>query len=272
MRGRVLVIGALAAVAAVPALAQAAPARSGVVVNYRARSTTATVALAGGKLLAVHTTKAPKIGSRVHVASLRRLRNGTFAARLVRFGRAKHTTLRARVVGRVGTRGIALGARGTTLLVRLPTGTPAFGVHASKSDEAPPVGATVVAQVDIQPNGDLDAEDVQVVQQAQPGQQLELEGKVKAVDTVGRTLTITVSDDGMSADFTVKVPDTTVDLTKFQVGDEVELQVTKNPDNTFTLQKADDNGDEQEADDPGDGPGHDGGDNGGHHDGGGGDG
>jgi hypothetical protein len=266
MRRHVVLIGALAAVAAVPVIAQSAPARSGVVVDYRAHSTTATVALAGGKIVAVHTARAPRVGARVHVNGLRRLANGTFAARLVRFGRAKHTKIRAMVVGRMGTRAIALGARGTTFLVRLPSGTLAPGVHASKSDEAPPVGATVVAQVDIQPNGALEAEDIQVVQQAQAGQALELEGNIKAVDTVARKLTVTVSDDGMSADFTVLVPDTTVDLTKFAVGDEVELKVTKNPDGTFTLQKADDNGDEQEANNPGmddDGPGHNGGGNGG---------
>ena len=257
MRGRVILIGALAAVAAVPALAHAAPARSGVVVDYRARSTTATVALGGGKLLAVHTTRRPTIGARVHVTAIRRLRNGTLAARLVRFGRTTHTTLRARVVGRLGTRAVALGARGTTLLVRLPTGVLAPGLHASKSEEAPPVGATVVAQVDIQPNGALEAEDVQVVQQAQAGAMLELEGKVKAVDATtpgAHKVTVTVSDDGMSADFVVLVPDSAT----FAVGDEVEVQVTKNADGTFTLQQGDDNADEQEADDPGDGPGHDG--------------
>ena len=86
---------------------------------------------------------------------------------------------------------------------------------------------------------------------------LELEGKVANVDTAARTLTITVSDDGVSAGFTVNVPDTTVDLTTFKLGSEVELNVTADGDGTFTLHAGDLNGDEQEADDEGEDGGDD---------------
>lgn len=237
-----------------PAVAQAAP-RSGVVVDYRAHSHTATVATKSGKLIAVHTRKAVRVGTRVNVNSLRRLSNGTLAATLARTGRARHARIRGVIVAKPGRHAIAIGTKGATFVVK----TGHSRVHHAFSNPLT-VGMTVMADVSI--NGDeLDADDVTAIQGAKSGQMLELEGTVSKVDTMLRTLTITVSDDGVSADFTVKVPDTTIDLTTFKLQSEVELNVTANGDGTFTLQSGDENGDEQEADDDdgGDDSGHGGG-------------
>lgn len=244
---RSLLIAVVAGVCVVgPAAAQAAP-RSGVVVDYRAHSHTATVATKSGKLIAVHSRGAVRVGARVNVNSLRRLNNGTLAATLVRTGRARHARIRGVIVAKIGRHAIAIGTKGATFVVK----TGHSRTHHSFSVSDPlTVGTTVMADVSI--NGsELDADDVTAIQGAQAGQTLELEGKVTNVDTTVRTLTITVSDDGVSAAFTVNVPDTAVDLNMFTPGSEVELNVTANGDGTFTLQAGDLNGDEQEADDDG---------------------
>ena len=243
---RLLLVAALAgACVAGPGIAQAAP-RSGVVVDYRARSHTATLATASGRLIAVHTSKAVRVGARVSIKSLRRLSNGTLAASLTRTGKASRVRFRGVIVARVGRRALAIGTRGSTFMVKMKTRR--TRIHRSFSDPLT-VGTTIVADASINGN-EIDADDVTAIQAAKAGQMLELEGRISAVDMTMRTLTVTVSDDGLTADFTVKVPDTTVDLkTAFTVGAEVELEVTANGDGTFTLSSGDLNGDEQEADD-----------------------
>ena len=244
MKRLLVTVGLVGACIIVPAAAQAAP-RTGVVVDYRSRSHTATVALKTGRLLAIHTGKAVRVGSRVRVTRLRTLRNGTSAASLVRIGKAKHARIKGVVVARIGRGAIAIGARGTTFMVRTRH---AKTRRAFSMDDVLAVGTTVVADVSI--NGsELEADDVTALQAPQPGQMLELEGRVSAVDPLLRTLTISVKDDGLAADFKVLVPDTTIDLTKFVVGAEVELHVTSNGDGTFTLSAGALNGDENEADD-----------------------
>ena len=261
MKRLLLTVGLVGASIIVPAAAQAAP-RTGVVVDYRSRSHTATVALKTGRLLAIHTGKAARVGSRVRVTHLRTLRNGTSAATLVRIGKAKHARIKGVVVARIGRRAIAIGARGTTFMVKTRH---AKTRRAFSTDDVLSVGTTVVADVSI--NGsELDADDVTALQAAQPGQMLELEGRVSAVDPVARSLTISVKDDGVAADFTVLAPDITIDLAKFVIGAEVELHVTSNGDGTFTLSAGAPNGDENEADDDGADEGmYSSGDDSGHH-------
>ncbi len=249
---RLLLMATLASACVVgPAVAQAAP-RSGVVVDYRARSHTAAVAAPGGRVLAVHTGKAYRVGARVNIRNLRRLHNGTFAASLVRTGHASRARLRGVIVAKLGRRAIAIGAKGTTFVVKMRR----TRVHRAFSGPLT-VGTTVVADVSID-GTELEADDVTAVQTATAGQMLELEGRVApggvtAPDpTTGmRTFTVTISDDGVTADFVVQVPDPTVDLTAITPGAEVELNVTANGDGTFTLASGARNGDEQEADDGG---------------------
>lgn len=181
MRGRNIARGALVGAAVlIPATAQAAvaPATSGVVVNYRAQSTTATVATSGGQLLALHTGRV-RAGSRVRVSNVRQLANGTLAGKLNVTGTARRATVSGVVAARIGRRAIALSGPGTTFMIRL-------GRRATKSAlQVTPqygVGSTVKVDVAITPKGDLMGDDVTVVTPT-VAPTFELEGMVKAIGT-----------------------------------------------------------------------------------------
>ncbi|MFN8109474.1 MAG: hypothetical protein U0Y82_06460 [Thermoleophilia bacterium] len=204
-----------------PAVASAAP-KAGVVVDYRAASHTATVAGRSGTLTAVHTATAAHVGDVVRVRKLQRLANGTRAARLITTGTSTHARVRGMVVAATPD-SIAIGAAGTTFVVRT-------GVSA----DTPAVGSTVTADVTI--NGEeLDADEVTTGATPAAGTRGHVEGRVSAIDTTLRTITVVNTDDGVTSTFVVGVPDTTVDLATFTVGDEVEFHVTINADGTFTL-------------------------------------
>ena len=243
MKKRILLALIAGAAVLVPASAMAAAPRKGVVIDFRAHSKTATVAAAGGRLVAVHTSKRARVGSVVRLSSARQLRNGTFSARLVRVGRARHARIRAKVVARVG-RSLMLSARGTTFTVKLR------GRRTMEHTATPPVGSTVVADVTIMDDGELEAADVNETAAPVAGQTLEVEGNVTANDVT--SLTVSARDDGVSMDFIINAGG--ADISGLTVGSEVELQVTVNADGTFTLAQGELNGDDQEAD---------GGDNGG---------
>jgi hypothetical protein len=226
----------------------AAAPKKGVVVDFRAHAKTATVAAAGGRLIAVHTAKKARVGSIVKLSGARQLRNGTFAAKLTKVGRARHALVRAKVVARVG-RSLMLSARGTTFAVKLR------GKRSMEHTSTPPVGSTVVANVTIKDDGELEATDVNETAAPVPGQTLEIEGKLTAASAT--SLTVTTRDDGVSTDFLITVP-AEINVSALIVGSEVELQVTVNPDGTFTLTQGSLNGDDNEADDPNDDTEHNG--------------
>jgi hypothetical protein len=180
-RGKIACGALIAAAAAATVTAQAAvaaPAASGVVVDYRAQSTTATVATQGGGLLALHSNRVRE-GSRVRVTAMRQLGNGTLAGRLTVIGKARRATVRGVVAAQIGRRAIALSGPGTTFMIRLNRSsrksalqvTPQYGV-----------GSTVSVDVKIDPKGNLNGEDVTVVNGV-PLRTLELEGMVKTVGT-----------------------------------------------------------------------------------------
>ena len=250
MKKRILLALIAGAAVLVPASAMAAAPRKGVVIDFRAHAKTATVAAAGGRLVAVHTSKRARVGSIVKLSSARQLRNGTFSARLVRVGRARHARIRAKVVARVG-RSLMLSARGTTFAVKLR------GRRTMEQTATPPVGSTVVADVTIMDDGELEAADVNETAAPVAGQTLEVEGNV-TVNT-GTSLTVSARDDGVSTDFVIDAGG--ADISGLTVGSEVELQVTVNADGTFTLAQGALNGDDQEADDNGGDNGGGGGDN-----------
>lgn len=250
MKKRILLALIAGAAVLVPASAMAAAPRKGVVIDFRAHAKTATVAAAGGRLVAVHTSKRARVGSVVKLSSARQLRNGTFSARLVRVGRARHARIRAKVVARVG-RSLMLSARGTTFAVKLR------GRRTMEHTATPPVGSTVVADVTIMDDGELEAADVNETAAPVAGQTLEVEGNVTAND--GTSLTVSARDDGVSTDFVINGGG--ADISGLTVGSEVELQVTVNADGTFTLAQGELNGDDQEADHGGDNGGGGGGDN-----------
>ena len=125
MRTRTLACGALAGLAALAPIsaAEATPARSphhsGVVIDYRVSSSTATVALPGGNLIAVHTPRRVRPGTRVRLAGLSQLANGTYTGTLRASGHARTAQVRGTVAARLGSGAIAVSARGTTFVVRL---------------------------------------------------------------------------------------------------------------------------------------------------------
>jgi hypothetical protein len=89
-----------------------------------------------------------------------------------------------------------------------------------------------------------------VAAEGQDANGIELEGTVQALDPSARTLTVSADDSGQSAaTLTVEVP-ATFDLSRFAVGQQVELSVSANGDGTFTLGQSSDDQGAAGADDP----------------------
>ncbi len=111
---RKFLLGALVGAAVVPGVAAATP-KTGIVVDYRAASHSATIATKSGALIAIHSSKI-RVGSRVRLTAVRTLANGTKAAKLVKIGKVKHAMIHGVVLSNVGSRGIVIGAKGTTFM------------------------------------------------------------------------------------------------------------------------------------------------------------
>ncbi len=236
---------AAAAVLAPAAIATASPNR-GVVVDWNRSTHTATIVDTSGHLVAVQTASAPRAGSAVSVIGARAVRPGTVSGRLKRVGLARHARVTAMVVAHSGSNAVALAGPGTTLLVRLGS---SGKVKRSKEVAQPAVGSTVTADLVVDRQGNLEADDVTEVRAPQPNALMEIEGKITAVDPAARTITLVESEHGLTASFTVNIP-TTEDITKFTVGNAAEVKVTKAADGTLTLSTIDDQdeGDDQDGD------------------------
>jgi len=236
-------------IAAALALVLAGPASAatwrGTVVHRNHSARSIVVATSTGKMVAVHTRRAVRIGRVVRV-NARRLRNGTYSARSLRvLGTRRRVRLRGTVtyVNR-HRRLFTLSARGASVLLHARRARAARAIAAD--DAMPTSGSQVVTNAEIDDQGDLEAQDVK--DEGDDNDGIELEGKLLAVDKDARTLNVSADDDDESGDaVTVNVPGS-FDITQFKVGDEVELTVTKESDGSFTLQKADTD-DENEADD-----------------------
>ena len=250
MTTRTLACGVLAGLAALAPVsaADAAPApHSGVVVDYRAASSTATVALPGGRLVAVHTPRRVRPGARARLTGLTALANGTYAGTVTAVGRARRVRVRGTVAAHIGARAMALSARGTTFVVRM--GAPAGTLRrAAERAARPPVGTTISAMLTVGDGGRLRCDGVSEPAPPAAGATMELEGRVSAVDEAGRTLTVTAEDDGLRAEFAVVVPDA-LDLSAYAVGDEIEATVLVGADGSLTLQGSSLNADDDEAGD-----------------------
>lgn len=258
MKPRNLACGALAGLAvlapisAADAKPAATPHRVGVVVDYRVASRTATVALPGGKLIAVHTPKSVSPGTRVRLATLTQLANGTYTGTLRATGRARRARVRGTVVAHLGSGAIAVSARGTTFTVRLGKAARVRSdKHSNELVGGPAVGTPISTLVSIGAGGRLECGSIKELAPPAAGTAIGLEGTISAIDEATRTLTVTTEDDGLSADFAVIVPDT-IDISAYAVGDELEAAVLVNADGTFTLQGSSLNGDDQEAEDASD--------------------
>lgn len=247
MSRRITFTAALAAIATMALAGNAAAATvKGTVVHKSARSHSFVVASKTGRLTAVHARRSPRVGRSV-VVRARRLSNGTLSATKVRSG-ARRT--RAKVRGTVTyvdrrTRSFVVSARGVSLVVHRHR---AAGRAVAATEILPPVGSVVTVTSNLADDGDIEAEDVQEHGEDTGG--TELEGHILAIDTAARTLTLSADDDDelKGAQIVVSLPDT-FDITRYQVGDELELVATLNPDGTYTAVGSSKNGDGKEADD-----------------------
>ena len=235
-RGRTLLLGAAAAATLVFGAAGPAAAKTfrGTVVHRNAHK--AVVATSSGRLVAVHTRHAPRVGRYVRVS-------GTH---LRTIGRRHHARLRGTVtyVSR-SKRLFTLSSRGASVLVharRLRAGRARMA-----SDSMPQSGSEVATDTEIEDDGDLQAKDVK--DEGDDNDGIELEGKILGKDEGARTLNVSADEDDESGDaVTVHVPGS-FDMSTFKVGDEVELKVTKESDGSFTLTKAESDDDNNHGDD-----------------------
>ncbi|MHB8659773.1 MAG: hypothetical protein ACYC91_17860 [Solirubrobacteraceae bacterium] len=149
----------------------------GTVVHRNARAHSFVVADSSGRLSAIHSSRAVRVGSLV-VVSVRRVRNGTFAAQRIRIV-GRHSRARAGgVVTHVdrSRNTFTLSASGVSMLVRR-----AGRGHAYAADALPPVGTTVSVTGKLDNQGELEAQSV-----SEDGTQtsgIDLEGSVLSVDT-----------------------------------------------------------------------------------------
>jgi hypothetical protein len=247
MHRRRLVIGVLSAAVALLAAGPASAATfRGTVVHKNRSAHKYVVATSSGRLVVVHSKRAVRVGRVVRVSGTK-LRNGGYSARSIRsVGSRRHARLRGTVTySSRSKRAFTVSTRGASVLVhnKRLRGRSARAA----SDTTPAPGEQVAVDTTIDDNDDLEADDVKSEGQDEDG--MEIEGKVLSVDQAKRQLSVAADDDDESGDaVTVTVPDS-FDLTQFKVGNEVELKVTKQPDGSFLLTKAES---EDENDDAGD--------------------
>jgi hypothetical protein len=231
-----------AALAALAGSAQAKPIR-GTVVHRNTHAHSFVVADSRGRLKSIHARRSQRPGRTVSV-SARRLRNGTYQARHVRVtGSRRRAHLRGTVSYVDRRRGVfTLSARGASILVHR-----ARSHRARTADALPGVGHHVTVTADVH-GENVDASSIHEEGQNQNG--FDIEGIVLAVDPVARTVKVSADDDDESgAGITVIVP-ASLDMSRFTVGQEVELRVLRQADGTFVLQGSASDENVEQADDP----------------------
>jgi len=230
-------VAATSAAAALTSLAGVASAATikGTVVHHNNRAQSFVVASTGGRLVAIHSARAPRIGSEVLVAA-KRLHDGTFALQRVRT--VGHARSRVRIRGVVSwadphTGAFTVSAAGVSMLVVRHSGLRAHDAGAGSSTTTPQVGSDVVATGSLDSQGDLEDQTVQDVGQVSGA--ISLEGTILSIDPTAQTITVSADDDNQSgAVITVSVP-SSFDLTQFTQGQEVELMVQPTGTGTATL-------------------------------------
>ncbi len=216
----------------------------GTVVHRNARAHSFVVADRVGHLYAIHAKHSPRIASLVNV-SVRQLRNGTYAARsthVLAIHRGARVHLRG-VVSYVDRRHgtFTLSARGVSMLVRTHSG------HLARTADAlPPVGTIVTATGTVDDQGDLNDQTVQT--NGTDTGAIDLEGTILAIDTTARTITVSSTDDDQTTNSIVVSVPSTLDISMFTVGQQVQLQVIPQPDGTYVLAGSSSDGNGQQAD------------------------
>jgi ribosomal protein L34E len=236
MQRRRLVISVLTAALALLAAGPASAATvRGTVVHKNRSAHKFVVATSSGRLVVVHSQRGASVGRVVRVTGTK-LRNGSYSARSIRSaGARRHARLRGTVTYASRSKKVfTISTRGASVLVHQKR---LRGRSArAAADTLPAPGQQVAVDTTIDNNDDLEADDVQ--NQGQDTNGMELEGKLLAVDEANRQLTVAADDDDQSGgSVLVKVPDS-FDIKQFQVGNEVELKVTQQPDGTFLLSNA----------------------------------
>lgn len=246
-------LATLVVAALLPTAAADAKVLGGTVVHRNHKTHSFVVAGRSGKLSAVHARHTPRLGRRVTMRA-RALPDGTFSTKSFKVrGRSD----RARLGGTVSfvdaaSRTFTLSDGGASILVHVADETIAL----------PAVGdvVRVVANLDDSTATTVEATGVQVVP-APATDTAELEGVILAIDQTTRTLMLSADDSDASGQaVSVVLPDT-FDITRFAVGDRIEILATLDADGaTFTAvsssgddnaAEADDHGDDQGADDQG---------------------
>ena len=250
MRSRMLallvVTGATAAVPAVADVTSIAVKplpndRTGVVVDWRARSGTATVALRSGRMLAVHSIRRVQPGTRVQIDGIKWgtptsgikwsvapqgikwgikwSRNGTYTSKLRSIGGAQGASIRGVVVRRFGS-AVAVGTPGGMVVVRMAVWLPKGGNKLTKDRALPVRGDTITTNVRIGPRGRLHGDGVRITR-AHGFTPIPVAGRLSAKDDVRRTIRVSnVSDRAFPVHMDISVP-STIDIARLEVGDEV---------------------------------------------------
>lgn len=264
VRSRMLALLVVAgATAAAPAVADVTSVdvtpltggRSGVVVDWRAASGTATVALRSGRMLAVHSIRRVTPGTRVRVDGIKwgtpasgikwsvapqgikwgikRSRNGTYTSNLRTIGRSQGTPVSGVVVRRFG-RAVAIGTPGGIVVVRMAVWLPKSGAKISKARALPVFGDTITTNVRIGPGGRLHGDGVRIIRTRGP-RAIPVSGRLSAKDGVSRTIRITnVADRSFPVHATLTIP-STIDMARLEVGREVVASASIAVDETVRV-------------------------------------
>jgi hypothetical protein len=246
-------------------VAEAKPkARTGVVVHKSYKAKGFVVANAKGKMAEVRSAKRAGFGRKVSFRG-RSLANGSFHARSVSVeGRSTSAKVRGAVTFVDETaRTFTVSGNGASILVHLADTTKAL----------PAVGDAVLVIADLSTSTatSLEAMEIVINPDAAEKRKVEIEGVVLGINEATRTLTLSADDSEESGEMVAVVLPAEFDITKFAVGDSVELYATLNDDGqTFTATAVDDHncgdddnddrdhGDDDDRDEDHSGPGRDG--------------
>lgn len=235
------------------------PRRDGVVVAWQARSKTAIVVTGDQRAYAIHSLRRVAPGSRVRVDGIKwgtptsgikwsvapsgikwgikLAANGSFQSRLTSLpGRATTMSLRGTVVRRFGRRSAVVSIRGGAFVIALRG---AVWLPGGKFTNATPrnlgqMGAKVTVRVSFDAKGRAFSRRIVETSPPSATPTLPVSGRVVAIDTTGRTLTVRAGNAAFPVTLTIGVPPV-VDLARYPVGSEIAATVKQAaaPDTTL---------------------------------------
>jgi hypothetical protein len=219
--------------------------RQGVIVGYRAESKTVLVAVASGKMKAIHSLRSGRTGTRVRIrgikwgAPISGIKwgrapsgikwgikwglNGTLTSPLDRIGSTTTVRIRGVVLTRSRT-AIAIATTGGVVTIITPMALPAVtGSLTTHATATPRMGSIVTVPVRIQSGMLTSSAPVRVIGTAAT---VPVSGAITAISTAARTITIDgTSDPVLPVEITMAVP-TTMNIAALSVGDEVVASST----------------------------------------------